>query len=66
MHYRFRFSRKPVERFGGDGEKGRKKEGRVGSGIRKKHAQVNETMCVKYSSGFKLNIFIVTFLLMEK
>ena len=52
-----------MERFGSDGGKGRKEE-RIGWGIRKKYEQMNET--VKYSNGFRLNIFIVTFLLMER
>lgn len=63
MHHQF--CRKRVERRGSDGEKGRE-EGRVGSGMRKKPEQMNETMSVKYSSGFKLNIFIVAFLSMER
>lgn len=62
MYYQFR--RKNTRKFGSDGEKGRKEE-RVGLEIRK-HEQRNKTIFVKYFSGFRLNIFIVTFQLMER
>lgn len=55
---------KIAENLGVDGEKGRKEE-RVGLGIIK-HEQRNKTIFVKYFSGFRLNIFIFTFLLMER
>lgn len=60
----YQFSRKNSRKFGSDGEKGRKEE-RVGLGITK-HEQKNKTIFVKYFSGFRLNIFIVTFLLRER